>query len=190
MAVRANADQVAADMRPADYRGAVKRLRGIQAKKEKIGSVNGEIADIYAKVEGLKVNKKAARIFLTLDKLEPDERADVMRSINGLVDSAEWEGAGDLVDAAEGNEKSNLVHFPTGKGTPAAEPDDDDENDAGENRAVADEMDDIDKMPPETRSTTRNAAAAAKKRAKEHLGVTEDPRSAPYTGDNSDLNPE
>ena len=185
MAVRANADQVAADMRPADFRGAVKRLRGIQAKKERIGSVNGEIADIYAKVESLKVNKKAARIFLTLDKLEADERADVMRSINGLVDSADWDAGGDLVDAAEGNEKSNLVHFPTGKPSEA-----EGENDAGEDEGIANAMDQVDAMPAENRTTSRNAAAAARKRAKEHLGVQEDARSAPYTGDNSDLNPE
>lgn len=104
MGSKATDKNVAADMSPPNYRAAVQRLRTIKAKKEKIAGVNGEIADIYGKVEGHKVNKKAAKIFLILDALEPADRLDVMRSFNGLCDAAGWDDEGeDLVDQAEGN---------------------------------------------------------------------------------------
>jgi hypothetical protein len=166
MAVRATSDQVAADMRPTDYRKAVQTLRTIQPKKEKIGEINGTISGIFATVEGLKVNKKGARIFLALDRLEAADRADVIRTVTGLSDAAGWDAAPDLVDSAEG--KDTVVKFPGG------------EKNAEKEKAEA--------KPP--RSTTRNAAKAAQDRAKAHLGVPVDPHSQPYTGDNSDLNPE
>ena len=101
---KADPAKLAADMSPPNYRGAVQRLRTISAKKDKIASVNGEIADIYAKVEGHKVNRKAARIFVALDKLEKADRDDVMRSFDGLVEAAGWDAeTEDLVDKAEGN---------------------------------------------------------------------------------------
>ncbi len=104
MGSKATDNKVAADMSPPNYRAAVQRLRTIKTKKEKIAGVNGEIADIYAKVEGHKVNKKAARIFLILDSLDGPDRLDVMRSFNGLCDAAGWDTeAEDLVDQAEGN---------------------------------------------------------------------------------------
>lgn len=104
MGSKATDNKVAADMSPPNYRAAVQRLRTIKTKKEKIAGVNGEIADIYAKVEGHKVNKKAARIFLILDSLDGQDRLDVMRSFNGLCDAAGWDTeAEDLVDQAEGN---------------------------------------------------------------------------------------
>lgn len=103
MGSKATDTRVAADMQPPNYRAAVQRLRTIKTKKEKIAGINGDIADVYAKVEGHKVNKKAARIFLILDALDGPDRMDVMRSFNGLCDAAGWaeEGA-DLIDQAEG----------------------------------------------------------------------------------------
>jgi len=104
MAKRATTETVQADMQPPNYRGAVQRIRSIKAKREKIGSVNGEIADIYAKIEGMKVNKKAAKIFDVLDRLELVDRNDVLRSFQGLVDASGWEAdAEDLVSSADGN---------------------------------------------------------------------------------------
>lgn len=103
MGNKATKDNVAADMSPPNYRAAVQRLRTIKTKKDKISGVNGEIADIYAKVEGHKVNKKGARIFMVLDALDPADRADVIRSFNGLCDAAGWDDATeDMVDQAEG----------------------------------------------------------------------------------------
>ena len=124
MGNKATKDSVAADMAPPNYRAAVQRLRTIKAKKDKIGGVNGEIADIYAKVEGHKVNRKAAKIWVVLDNLEPAERLDVMRSLDGLADAAGWEEtASDLVDAAEGN----VVPMRMTQRKPAGEESEDDE---------------------------------------------------------------
>ncbi|MET0373970.1 MAG: hypothetical protein ABW128_06895 [Rhizorhabdus sp.] len=91
-------------MQPPNYRAAVQRIRSIKAKREKIAGVNGEIADIYAKIEGFKVNKKAAKIFDVLDRLDLVDRNDVLRSFQGLVDASGWEAdAEDLVSSADGN---------------------------------------------------------------------------------------
>lgn len=112
MGNKATTDQLAADMSPPNYRAAVQRLRTINAKKDKISSVNGEIADIYAKVEGHKVNRKGAKIFMILDGLEAAERADVMRSIDGLANAAGWDQQDqDMVDRAEGK----VVHMRFGR---------------------------------------------------------------------------
>lgn len=117
MGSKATDNKVAADMSPPNYRGAVQRLRTIKTKKEKIAGVNGEIADIYAKVEGHKVNKKAARIFLILDTLDASDRNDVMRSFDGLCDAAGWDTeAADLVDQAEDNVVPLRVSRPAGAG--------------------------------------------------------------------------
>jgi hypothetical protein len=137
MAKQANAEQVAADLRPANFRGAVQLLRTIDAKKDKISSINNSIGEVYGKIEGMKVNRKAAKIFVGLDKLEPDDRTDIIRSLNGLMDVAEWPAVeADLADQAEGN----IVSMRLGQGhdpefdedTDAAEDDDDDEDDDGE----------------------------------------------------------
>lgn len=112
MGNKATTDNLAADMSPPNYRAAVNRLRTIKVKKDKISSVNGEIADVYAKVEGHKVNRKGAKIFMILDGLEAAERNDVMRSIDGLADAAGWDQQEqDMVDQAEGK----IVHLRFGK---------------------------------------------------------------------------
>lgn len=104
MGNKATKDNVAADMSPPNYRAAVQRLRTIKAKRDKISSLNGEIGNVYGAVEGHKVNKKGARIFMVLDALEPADRADVIRSFNGLCDAAGWDDKiEDMVDKAEGN---------------------------------------------------------------------------------------
>jgi hypothetical protein len=103
MVEKASAGNVAAAIRPPDFRKAVISIRGLDAKKDKIASINGEIADIWAKIEGLKVNKIAGKLFAKLDQLEPADRLDVIRSFNGLADASGWEkGYEDLVDSAEG----------------------------------------------------------------------------------------
>lgn len=113
MANKATADGVRADMAPPNYRSAVQIIRTTKAKKDRISGINGEIAGIFAKVEGFKVNRKAGKIFAALDNMEADERNDVMRSLNGLFEAAgyEAEDAQDLVDMTEGA----VVHLRFGK---------------------------------------------------------------------------
>lgn len=102
MAKAANPASVAADLTPPNYRAAVQRIRTIPAKKEKVASANGDIADIWAKVEGHKVDKHAGKAFLRLDALDPEDRLRFMRDLNGLCDAAGWpETDSDLVDRAE-----------------------------------------------------------------------------------------
>jgi hypothetical protein len=111
MADAANDDSVGAAIRPPQYRKAVQDIRGrIEPKRDKVSSINGEIADAWAKIEGLGCNKIGAKIFQKLDQLEPDERADVLRTIQGMISVSEWPELNDLVDQAEGNTASyNLV---------------------------------------------------------------------------------
>jgi uncharacterized protein (UPF0335 family) len=104
VANKASKDNIENASRPPDARFAVQTIRdSIEKKKAKIASVNGEIGDIWAKIESRGVNKKAAQAWAKLDKLEPDERADWMRSFNLLCDCAGWdEQSEDLADRAEG----------------------------------------------------------------------------------------
>lgn len=100
MAKTASTETVQSDMQPPNFRAAVQKVRTITAKRDKIGSVNGEISDIYAKIEGHKVNRKAAKIFYSLDRMEAVERNDILRSLEGLLDAAGYdeEAREDLVD--------------------------------------------------------------------------------------------
>lgn len=138
MAQKASGETIAADMRPPNYRAAVQRLKTIKAKKDRIAGINGDIADVFAKVEGHKVNKKAARMFLVLNNLEVAERNQVFRDLNGLLDAAGMDEDGqDLVDAAEGN----VVHHRFGRDADDDGADDeahDDELDALEDEAGTD----------------------------------------------------
>lgn len=177
MADKATAERVAADMSPPGYRQAVQRIRTIQPHKEKIAKVNGDISDIWAKVEGHKVDKRAGRIFLILDRLEPVERMMVFRDLNGLADSAGWEEQnGDLVDTAQ-NKVVNLR-----MGAPATAQETDDE--------ISD-MENGGQVNVEAGEEPAPAAAAANDflaNARKHLSGNKkkgDPE--PYNGDNSDL---
>jgi hypothetical protein len=138
MAERASADRVAADMRPPDYRAAIKRIRSaIIAKQTRIASINGEISDEWSKVESNRVNKKAARIFLSLDKLEGEERADIVRSLNGLIAASGWDlDATDLVDKAQGSVVPLHVGPRVGdEGQGDSQGDDEDEGEGDEHEA-------------------------------------------------------
>lgn len=190
MAQRADADRVAADMRPPDFRKALKTMRQIKAKKEKIAGVNGEIAGIYATVEGHKVNKKAAKIFMALDSLELPEKNDILRSLQGLIDVAEWEkDVTDLADMADGT----VVHLNFGGSGVEADIDLGEDDEVGEDEVLdADirkpvEEDQNDRFLKRAREKLdkRPSGVDAIKNAKKHLGTEE-----PYTGDNSDLNPD
>lgn len=194
MAKKATADAVAADMRPPDFRAAVQRIRTIGAKKDKIASVNGEIADIYAKVEGHKVNRKAAKIFAALDGLEQPERDDILRSLSGLADAAGWdEESQDLVDQAEGT----VVHARFGRrdadGDDTSQNDDNDQEIEDAAAVVAGEGDDAPKDPVDEAAEgiaeqvegKKLGIKAALSRSQQHLGTA--PPAEPYTGDNSDL---
>ncbi len=181
MANKASAENVQADMQPPNYRSAVQRIRTIPAKKDKISSVNGEIADIYAKIEGHKVNRKAAKIFYALDRMEGDERADVLRSLNGLCDASGWdETSEDLVDQAEGN----VVQMRVGSTrSPAVE-----DGDVELDEALADEAaagDDLDEALGDdafTEASEEELAAQAGRGSKKDKAA-----AVPFTGDNSDL---
>ncbi len=214
MARKASADNVRADMQPANFRAAVNVIRTIKAKTDRISGINGEIAQIHAKVEGFKVNKKAGRIFLVLDKLEPDERSDILRSLNGLFDASGWdESEEDLVDQAE--ETTNVLRLPTFAKGDQPQPDDLGEA-LGDNPPEGDEIDqamadDFEATAEElagqkgrnddkAAKATKAAAPSAKaKPKKDPPPKASDPKpgtgaaaraamkAAPYTGDNSDL---
>lgn len=141
MARKATADNVRADMQPPNFRAAVQIIRTIKAKTDRISGINGEIGNIHAKVEGFKVNRKAGRIFLALDKLEPDERTDILRSLNGLFDASGWDAPqDDLVDQAEG--ATNVHHLPTFSGAHVGDPPDELGEALGDNPSAGDEIDD------------------------------------------------
>lgn len=165
MAQKATPESVAADMSPPNYRAAFKRLMTIKPKKDKISGINGEIADIYAKIEGNKVNKIGARIFMMIFGREEAEQKDILRSLNGLFDAAGMEtNSQDLVDQAEGN----VVHHRFG---------------GGEGKPRADDDDDVDDLE---RDVAQEDNATALQRAREHLGAPGDDEPQ-FTGDNTDL---
>lgn len=123
MAEAAKAGNVAGAIKPPEYRKAVQIIRTIDAKKEKIASVNSEIGEIWGKVEGFRVHRKAGKFFAMLDKLEVPERMDVMRSVNGLIDAAGWpEAEGDLADQAAGNVVDMRLHAEKNTGEDGGEP--------------------------------------------------------------------
>lgn len=129
MAEKATKDKVAADLRPPSWKAAITRIRNtFQPKKDKIASINGEIADMWGKVEGSdRVNKVAAKFWHKLDKMEGPERLDVMRSFNGLAANSGWPDVEvDLVDAANGDEVSMRL------GAAAQNGDDDDDDQDGD----------------------------------------------------------
>lgn len=129
MAKAASTNVVQADMRPADFRGAVQLIRSTYPKKEKIQGINGEIGDAYAKIEGKKVHRQAAKVWARMDKMEPSERADFMRSLNGLMDASEWpEETADMVDQAE----NNVVPMRLGQNDDAGDEEEDGEGDEDE----------------------------------------------------------
>ncbi len=100
MAKSASVENVQADMQPPNYRAAVQKVRTLQAKKDKIGSLNGEIGQIWAQTEGHRCNKKGAKIFYTLDRMEASERNDVLRTLEGMLAAAGYdeEAREDMLD--------------------------------------------------------------------------------------------
>lgn len=138
MANKATAEKVAADMRPPDYRYAVQTIRGgVNQKKTKVSSLNGEIGDLYSKIESKGVHPKAAKFWASVDKLEPVERMQIMRSFNGMCDASGWpEVDGDMVDTAEGKVVHMRMNTPdadesdeNADGTDGEHPGDDEEGD-------------------------------------------------------------
>ena len=182
--VKATAEKVSADMSPPNYRGAIKLLGTIQPKKDKIGSLNGEIGGIFDRVEGFKVNKKAAKVFMALDKLEAVERNDIMRSLEGLIAAAEWDRS-DLLSNTENDDD--------------ADPDGDGESDDDEVEEITEplgdekpETDDVDQAAADVEKPEAAAPSTGKtllERSRRHLRAVPPPAPEPYTGDNSDLNP-
>lgn len=135
MAKAANEGSISDAIRPADYRGSVMLIRTIPAKKEKIASMNGEIGDIWGKVEGKKVHKEAGKFFAKLDKREDIERAQILRDLMKLVDAAGWDvTAQDLVDIAENPVEDKPKA--RGKKPEADEPDDEKESDPSDNKVA------------------------------------------------------
>lgn len=155
MANAATAENVNAAMRPPDFRYAVNQIRGgIEKKKDRISSINGEIGDLWSKIESKGVNKRGAKIFASLDKLEPAERMDVLRTINGCCDAAGWpENEGDLADRAEGT----TVHMRVGGSGAAASNEDDDP-------AAGDENEEDESPAPAARLDGKAAMEAARER--------------------------
>lgn len=178
MADKATKERLAADMKPPNYREAIARIRSIDTKKDRIAAVTAEIGEIWAKVEGHKVDKKAGKIFQTLDKLDDEDRVTVLRDINGLCDAAGWSKTGaDLVDKAQNNVVSLRVGEKAAAGDEGGDDDDDDQ--------VVDDQDgdDGDVDPPAAPASDPKAAL---ERARKRISGNK-PAAEPYTGDNSDL---
>jgi hypothetical protein len=178
MGTKGSAEQVASDMRPPNYRGAVQKLRGIKAKKDRIAGLNGEISGIFDSVEGFKCNKKGARIFMMLDSLEKVERDDILRTVNGCAEAAEWDKEiEDLADMAAGT----VVSGRFGGGAAPADGD-----------REMDELEAVVEQPDEghAESPTMSRAQGALARARQHLSggaAPEEPRPDPDAGDHTDL---
>jgi len=200
MAEKASADRVAADMQPPNYRAAVQRIRhAIQKIRDKIAENNAKISEEWGKVEGFKVGKKAGRIFQMLDKLDHEERTEIMRDLNGLIDAAGWdETAGDLVDTAQGN----VVHLrvggsaETGGAKDDEEPSgDDDESEMAEVEAAVAEPKPrrgrkaATGISDEERKASQEATSAVAQAARDRVAARRGmiPPVQEYTGDNSDL---
>lgn len=156
MAANASDDRVRADIRPPDFRAAIAKIRTqLVAKKKRVGEINGEISDIWAKIEGHKVNKQAAKTFAKLDGMEPIDRADFIRSLNGLMDASGWPNdATDLVDGAEGN----VVKMHVGQGN---------DNEPGADDEEKDE--EVDEEPDRSRRARRGPGIAGLDKARGHL---------------------
>ena len=200
MANKATAAGVQADMQPPNYRAAVLQIRTTKAKKDRVSGINGEIAGVYAKVAGFKVNTKAGKIFYALDNMTPEDRADVMRSLSGLCDAAGWaETEQDLVDQAE----DTVINLRFGRDVVA-------DADANLDEALGDELpgDDVDEALADDFEASEEELAAQKGRqeAKAKAEAVKKPKkmarepapgtgaaamkaasAPPYTGNNDDL---
>jgi hypothetical protein len=118
MAKAASREGVANDLKPVDYKKGLNLIQNrIKAKKDHVSSTNGEISGLWDEVEKLGINKKGARIFMSLDGLELSERNDILRTLDNLSVAAGWGPEADMVDAAEGKAG---VEMP--KPAPAAKP--------------------------------------------------------------------
>lgn len=185
MARAASKDTVAADMRPTDYRGAVKRLETIDNKATKQQKIAKEIGDVYSAIEQFcGVNKLAGKIWRSLKKLEGPERLEVFRDLNGLIDAAGWEReGGDMVDQAQ----NNVVKFgfPGGDGQ-----DDGDDGEPGDELNPEEQPTDADgfEMPPEelAQQEGRGRLNKARERAKGAAAAAAEAPPAP-PADDSDL---
>lgn len=173
MAKAATSESVAAGRRDPQYHNAIALIRGsLRQKKDKISSINGELKEIWDKIEaGMKVDKIGARMFMQLDKLEPDERQAAYRAFLGMAEASDWpEMTGDLVDQAEGKELDPR------KSSAARE-------------QVAEEIDKEDDKPkaePEVKAK-RVAAAEAKAAAQRHLRAVPDPEKSKSADPDADL---
>lgn len=185
MANAASKDRVSADMKPTDYRGAVKRMEAIAAKTAKQKGIAAEIGDIYDKVAGVHgVDKRAAKVFHALSKLTPEDRLLVFRDIDGLMSAAGYDEDGaDLVDKSQ----ERVVHMRFGRDRENAEGDDGESIDE-EIEAIAADGSQVatdgfteasEEELAQQQGRPQGAEEAAAERAKEA-----------FTGDNSDLKPE
>lgn len=117
MANAASKEALAAEGKETDWKGAHRVLVDtVKAKKDKVSSINGEISAKYDILEKDGVNKRGAKMFLTLDGLEGDERRDTLRTLEKLGAAAGWDNGADLVDQAEKGDaeadKSNVLEMP------------------------------------------------------------------------------
>lgn len=194
MAVSASGGSVSADMKPVDYRGAVKRLETIDAKKTKQQKYAKEIGDVYSACEGIcGVDKTASKLFMALRKLDTNDLRTTFRDLNGLLDaSGIMEESADLVDQAE--DKTVRQRFTVHEGG------------AGRGEGIDDEIEDLtgddeltgdgsgEALPPvdEFEEASEEELAQQKgrteaKEAKAVRGAGKKAEPEPYTGDNSDL---
>ena len=117
MVQAASKEALANEGKETDWKGALRVINDtIKAKKDKVSSINGEISAKYDILEKDGVNKKGARMFMSLDALEESERRDVLRTLEKLGAVAGWDKSSDLVDQAETKGDGNVVEMPKPKG--------------------------------------------------------------------------
>lgn len=115
MVQAASKQALAAEGKETNWKAALRIIVDtIKAKKDKVSSINGEISAKYDILEKDGVNKKGARMFMSLDAMEESERRDVLRTVEKLGEQAGWDKGADLVDQAEDGkeDKSNVLEMP------------------------------------------------------------------------------
>lgn len=214
MAQKATKESVSAATREPNYSSAIQLMRhAIRQKKDKIAELNGDIGGHWNSIVSYQVPKAAGQFWMKLEKLEPAERADILRGLHGLIDASGWDQP-DLVDQAEqrdddGEPKTGENVVPLRKGKAKAEP----EAPAAEEPAPApkkrgrppkaklspayskDEAPAVGDEPSKSYSEVLKDAAPPPERLMDKMarlqqgayGNGEKPATEPYTGDNSDL---
>src|SRR3546814_14010742 len=88
MAKAASSDRVSSDMRPTDYRGAVKRMDAIAAKRAKQKAMASAIGAIYVKLDGVcGADKRAPQLVHDIPLVEPEDQLTAFLARRGVPEA-------------------------------------------------------------------------------------------------------